>query len=236
MLLGIGVGLVHIVERSIDSSVAAMIAGSVPLQVILWRTLAGERVKRSTLVAALVGLFGLALIVVPGGLDGGTTALSLIVMLVATMSWSGGSFISRRLTLPADPFVTTAYEMLVGGIFATMLGTVLGQWDDVTLDALQPGPVAAWAYLAVLGSVVAFTAYAWLLRAAPISQVVTHQYVNPLVAVGLGAAVLGERPRAPTAVGAALILAAVVATVRRESASARVEGPESAPAADLAAD
>jgi len=107
--------------------------------------------------------------------------------------------------------------MLAGGIFATALATALGQWSGVTRHALQPGPIAAWAYLAVFGSVIAFTAYAWLLRVAPISQVVTHQYVNPLVAVALGALVLGERPTAFTAAGAVLIVGAVIVTVRRES-------------------
>jgi len=217
MLLAIGVGLVHVVERHIDSSVAAMIAGSVPLQIILWRTIAGDRVSRTTLGAAFVGLAGLALIVVPGGLDGGAIAIGLVVMLLATMSWSLGSFLSIRLTLPADPFVATVYEMLVGGTVATIAATALGQWSDLTRDALQPGPVAAWAYLAVFGSVIGFTAYAWLLGNAPISQVVTHQYVNPLVAVVLGAAFLGERPNGLTAIGAALILGAVIVTVRRES-------------------
>jgi drug/metabolite transporter (DMT)-like permease len=220
MLLAIGVGLVHVVEQHIDSSVAAMIAGSVPLQVVLWRTLSGDRVNKGTLVAAFVGIAGLALIVVPGGLDGGSQAWALVVMLFATMSWSGGSFISQRLTLPSDPFVATVYEMLVGGLVATLAATLLGQWGELDRHALQPGPVAAWGYLAVIGSGVGFTAYAWLLGNAPISQVVTHQYVNPLVAVVLGAALLDERPTRLTAVGAALIVGAVVVTVRRESRAA----------------
>lgn len=220
MLLAVGVGLVHIVEQHIDSSVAAMIAGSVPLQVIVWRSLAGDRVHRTTLVAAFVGFAGLALIVVPGGLDGGATAVALVVMLLATMSWSSGSYLSTRLTLPADPFVATVYEMLAGGLVATAVATMLGQWGEVTREAVQPGPLAAWAYLAVFGSVVGFTAYAWLLGNAPISKVVTHQYVNPLVAVLLGALLLDERPTAFTAIGAALIIGAVVVTVRRESRSA----------------
>lgn len=220
MLLAIGVGSVHVVEQHIDSSVAALIAGSVPLQVILWRTIAGDRVGRTTLLAALAGLAGLVLIVVPGGLDGGTTALALVVMLLATISWSVGSFISNRLTLPEDPFVGTVYQMLAGGLAATAAATVLGEWGDLDRAALQPGPVAAWAYLAVLGSVVGFTAYAWLLRNAPISQVVTHQYVNPVVAILLGAVILDERPTGFTAIGAILIVGAVVVTVRRESREA----------------
>ena len=221
MLLGIGVGMVHVAEQRIDSGVAAMIAGSVPLQIVVWRTLAGERVQRATAAAALIGLGGLALIVLPGGFKGGSTATGLVIMLGASLSWSRGSFVSRRMTLPRDPFVATTIEMLAGGFVLVALGSALGEWSDVTRHALQPGPIAAWAYLAVAGSMIGFTAYAWLLRVAPISQVVTHQYVNPLVAVALGAAILGERPTKLTAVGAVLVLGAVIVTVSRESKAAR---------------
>ena len=225
MLLGGGVGMVHVAEQHIDSSVAAMIAGTIPLQVIVWRRLAGERVQRATVAAALVGLLGLALIVLPGGLEGGSAAVGLLIMLGASLSWSRGSFISHRLTLPRDPFVATAVEMLAGGLALVILGSMLGEWSDVTRAALQPGPVAAWGYLAVAGSMIGFTAYAWLLRVAPISQVVTHQYVNPLVAVVLGALILGERPTALTAVGAVLIVGAVIVTVSREGRAARKASP-----------
>ena len=216
----------HVAEQRIDSGVAAMIAGSVPLQVVVWRTLAGDRVNRATAVAAVIGLLGLGLIVLPGGLSGGSTAVGLVIMLVASISWSRGSFISQRLPLPRDPFVATTIEMLAGGLVLVAFGTVLGEWSDVTRETLQPGPVAAWAYLAIAGSMIGFTAYAWLLGVAPISQVVTHQYVNPLVAVILGAAILGERPTASTAAGAVLIVGAVVVTVRRESGSSLTPGPE----------
>ncbi len=217
LLLAFGVGMVHVAETRIDSSVAAMIAGSVPLQIVLWRTLAGDRVARQTIVAAAVGLVGLALIVVPGGIDGGSAAIGLVVMLAASLCWSRGSFISRRLRLPADPFVATTYEMLGGGVVLVAAGTVLGEWSDLGGGALEPGPVAAWLYLAIAGSVIGFSAYVWLLGSAPISQVVTHQYVNPLVAIALGALLLGERPTPTVLVGAALIIGAVVVTVRHES-------------------
>ncbi len=231
VMLGAGVGLVHVAELRIDSGVAAMIAGSVPLQVVLWRTLAGERVPRATLVAALVGLVGLVLVVGVGSVTAGaTTAVGLLVMLTATMCWSRGSFASTRTSLPADAFVATAWQMLGGGVALLLAGTIWGEWSEVTRDALEPGPVAAWAYLATVGSVVGFTAYAWLLRNAPISQVVTHQYVNPLVAVALGAAILAERPGPTTLAGAVLIVGAVVATVRREGRGHARRSPAGAPA------
>jgi drug/metabolite transporter (DMT)-like permease len=216
VLLAFGVGLVHVAEQRIDSAVAAMIAGSVPLQVVLWRTLARDRVSGRTLVAAVVGLVGLALVVVPGGIGGGAAAIGLLVMVIGSLCWSRGSFVANRLRLPSDPFVATTYEMLGGGLVLVAAATAFGEWGDLDGDALQAGPVAAWLYLALAGSVIGFSAYVWLLGNAPISQVVTHQYVNPLVAIALGALLLDERPSAATLVGAALIIGAVVVTVRSE--------------------
>jgi drug/metabolite transporter (DMT)-like permease len=220
VLLTLGVGMVHVAETRIDSGVAAMIAGSVPLQIVVLRRIAGERVPRATAVAALVGLVGLALVVGPGGSGGGSAAVGLAVMLAAAMAWAGGSFVSRRLRLPADPFVASAYEMLGGGAVLVVVALAAGEGGRLDGAALEPGPIAAWAYLAVVGSVVGFTAYAWLLGHAPISQVVTHQYVNPLVAVALGALVLDERPGADTLLGAALIVGAVIVTASREGRDA----------------
>jgi drug/metabolite transporter (DMT)-like permease len=217
MLLTFGVGVVTLAETRIDSSVAAMIAGSVPLQVVAMRTAARESVAGATRLAALVGLVGLGLIVVPGGTEGGSTAVGLALMLGASVSWSTGSFVSRRLRLPQDPFVSTVYQMAGGGLVLVTLALAAGEWRDVGADALATGPLLAWAYLVVAGSLVGFTAYAWLLRSAPISLVVTHQYVNPLVALVLGAVVLGERPSAAILVGAAIVVGAVFVTVRRET-------------------
>lgn len=219
LLLAAGVGLVHVAETRIDSGVAAMIAGSVPLQIVVWRTLTRDRVARQTVIAAVVGIVGLAVVVLPNGIGSGTAAVGLAVMVVGTLAWSCGSFVSRRLRLPADPFVATTYEMLGGGIVLVVAATAAGEWGDLDAAAFAAGPLAAWLYLAIAGSVIGFSAYAWLLGNAPISQVVTHQYVNPIVAVGLGALLLGERPAPSTLLGAALIIGAVVVTVRREAAA-----------------
>ena len=221
VLLGCGVGMVHFAETRIDSGVAAMIAGSVPLQIVLWRVLAGERVPRPTMLAAAVGLAGLALVVGPDGLSGGSVAVGLLVMLAASLAWSRGSFVARRLTLPASPFVTTVYEMLGGGLVLLVVGLVAGEAGELGAGSFQAGPVAAWVYLAVAGSVVGFSAYVWLLGNAPISQVVTHQYVNPLVAVALGALILDERPGGATLAGAVLIVGAVLVTARSEGRAER---------------
>jgi len=222
MLLACGVGVVTLAETRIDSSVAAMIAGSVPLQVILWRTLAREHVATATKVAAVVGIGGLALIIGPSGISGGSAAIGLAIMLCATIAWSTGSFISRRMPLPKDPFVATVYEMIGAGLVLVVAALVAGEGGDLSVQAVSAASFAAWAYLAIFGSLVAFTAYAWLLHRAPISQVVTHQYVNPVVAIILGSVFLGESHDFATVVGALIVIGAVFATIRSESRRALV--------------
>jgi drug/metabolite transporter (DMT)-like permease len=219
-LLTLGVGMVTLAETRIDSSVAAMIAGSVPLQVILLRTLARERVALATRLSVLVGLAGLALVVVPGG-NGAASAVGLAMGLAASVSWSLGSFFAHRLPLPKDGFVATTWEMLSAGAFLLVLGVVTGEPWSMDAAGFTLESIAAWLYLAVFGSLIGFTAYAWLLRNAPISKVVTHQYVNPVVAIALGALVLDEQLTLAVGLGAALIVGSVFAAVRSENKAAR---------------
>jgi drug/metabolite transporter (DMT)-like permease len=215
LLLGLGVGLVHVAETRIDSSVAAIIAGTVPLQVIGLRLLAGEDPARATRLSALMGLVGLGLVVAPG-LGTGSTALGLAVMVSATMSWTMGSFLSKRLPLPGDPFVASVWEMALGGLVLLIGASAFGEFGQIGSDTFALHSLLAWSYLVVIGSLVGFSAYAWLLRAAPISLVVTHQYVNPLVAVVLGVAFLGERPSPWALAGAVLVIGSVYAAIRSE--------------------
>ena len=215
LLLGLGVGLVHVAETRIDSSVAAMIAGTVPLQIIALRLLAGDSPARATRLSTLAGLVGLLLVVAPG-LGAGSTALGLAVMISATMSWTLGSFLSKRLPLPSDPFVASVYEMGLAGAFLMVGAAAFGEYGELGSGTFALDSVLAWVYLVVMGSVIGFSAYAWLLGVAPISLVVTHQYVNPLVAIALGMAFLGERPSPWALAGAALVIGAVYVAIKSE--------------------
>jgi drug/metabolite transporter (DMT)-like permease len=214
-LLALGVGMVTLAETRIDSSVAAMIAGTVPLQIIGWRLLARDNPARATRLSTLGGLVGLFLVVAPG-LGAGSTALGLAVMIGASFSWTTGSFLSKRIPLPRDPFVATAWEMALGGAFLMVGALAFGEFGEVGSGTFALDSVLAWVYLVVMGSVIGFSAYAWLLRVAPISLVVTHQYVNPLVAIVLGMAFLGERPSPWALAGAALVIASVYVAIRAE--------------------
>ncbi|HET6623739.1 MAG TPA: EamA family transporter, partial [Gaiellaceae bacterium] len=170
LLLTLGNGMVHVAETRIDSSVAAMIVGTVPLQIVGMRILAGDSPSRSTRISALAGLAGLGLVVAPG-LGAGSTALGLAVMVAAAFSWSLGSFLSVRFGLPADPFVAAVYEMGAGGLFLVLGAVAFGEPAQVDGSSLTAASVSAWLYLVVAGSLVGFSAYAWLLRVAPISLV-----------------------------------------------------------------
>jgi drug/metabolite transporter (DMT)-like permease len=225
LLLTTGVGMVQLAETSIDSSVAAIIASSVPLQVIAMRTLTGDSVARATLASVAVGLGGVALVVGPGG---GGELSGLLVMVGAATSWAIGSFVAGRLPLPDDVFVASTYEMLFGGLLLVPLAAATGDFGDIHRPSATS--IAGLAYLAVAGSLIGFTAYAWLLGKAPISKVVTHQYVNPVVAVILGAVFLGEALGVATIAGAILVVSSVFVVVRRETPKPVAETtPEPAP-------
>jgi drug/metabolite transporter (DMT)-like permease len=220
-----GNGLVQLAEeRGAPSSLAALLIASVPLIVILFRWLSRERISGGTLVGVAVGFTGVALLVLPGNRPAGADSLAVGLLLVASVFWAAGSFFSKSLPLPKDPFVSTATQMLTGGLVLATAGFVSGE----SIGGIEPTAeaIGAFVYLVVAGSLLAFTAYVWLLANAPISKVATYAYVNPVVAIFLGWLILSERITAITLVGAAIIVASVAFIVRKETQAARAARDE----------
>jgi drug/metabolite transporter (DMT)-like permease len=214
-----GNGVVTVAEQEVPSGLAALLVASVPLWVVVLRTVvARERVATTTLAGVAVGFAGLGVLLLPGSRPAEATATGVLLVLVAAASWALGSFLSPRLALPEDPLVSTGWQMVFGGVVLAVAGVVAGEPGDV--HAASADSILALVYLVTAGSWVAYTAYAWLLQNAPISQVATYAYVNPLVAVVLGWAILGERLGGATLLGAALVIASVAAIVSRESGGA----------------
>jgi drug/metabolite transporter (DMT)-like permease len=141
----------------------------------------------------------------------------VLLVLVAAASWASGSFLSPRLSMPSDPLVSTAWQMVAGGAVLLVGAIAAGEPGDLHLADASAKSLLAFLYLIVAGSWIAFTAYAWLLQNVPISKVATYAYVNPLVAVVLGWALLSEQLSVGTLAGAGLIVASVAAIVTRES-------------------
>lgn len=211
-----GNGIVTVAEQEVPSGLAALLVASVPLWVVVLRiVVAGERVAAATLAGVAVGFGGLGVLLLPGSRPTDATTTGVVLVLVAAASWALGSFLSPRLALPSDPLVSTAWQMLFGGVVLAVAGVAAGEPADV--HAASAESILALAYLITAGSWVAYTAYAWLLQNAPLSQVATYAYVNPLVAVVLGWAILGEDLGPATLVGAGLVVASVAAIVSRES-------------------
>jgi drug/metabolite transporter (DMT)-like permease len=209
--------VVSVAEVQVPSSMAALLIASVPLWVILYRRGLGERVAARSVAAVLLGFVGLALLLLPGKQTGGASLIGLLAVVGAAAMWAGGSVASPRLRLPRDPFVSGAWQMLLGGGVCALTGALAGEFGDLHPTEFSLRSVAGLAYLVVFGSWLAFTAYAWLLQNAPISRVATYAYVNPVVAIALGWAILDEAVTPLTFVGAAIIVASVAAVVRTET-------------------
>jgi drug/metabolite transporter (DMT)-like permease len=197
--------------------VAALIIASVPLWVVLYRRLGGERVPRMTLAGVALGFAGVSLLLLPGGSGGHARFLSLLLVCLAAPCWALGSYLSGRRPLPADPFLSTALQMMLGGAASVVAGGARGELGHVHVAAFSGRSLTGFVYLIVVGSLVAFTAYVWLLQHAPISKVSTYAYVNPVIAIFLGWAILSEHVTGTIVAGAAIVVASVAAIVRRES-------------------
>ena len=230
LLLG-GNGLVVLAERDIPSSVAALVIAAVPMWVVLLRSLTGDKVGAPTLASVAVGFVGVALLVLPGGdAPDEMRPLGLAMIVVASLSWACGSFIATRTSMPKDALVSTGYQMLLGGALLFVSGLVTGEAGHIDVESFSTASLGALAYLVVMGSLVGFTAYAWLLQNAPISKVSTYAYVNPVIAIVLGWWILSERLTPVMFAGAALIVASTAFVVRREARPPAVETPEPVPA------
>ena len=232
LLLAIANGLVVFAERTVPSGVAALIVASIPLCIVIYRMVAGERVGRDLLAGVLLGLVGVAILVVPGGLNGTIDPIGALMLFGATMSWAFGTFLSPRLETPRNALVSTAYQMLAGGFVLIVVALGSGELAHIDPATFSIPSMVAFVYLVVFGSLVAYSAYTWLLQNASVSLVSTYAFVNPVVAVVLGALVLAE-PITPTIViGAAVIVVAVAFIVFRQNAARRAD--RVAPAAEAA--
>lgn len=223
LLLSVANGFVVLAERTVPSGVAALIVASIPLWIVVYRMIAREHVGRDLLAGVLLGLAGVAILVIPGGLDGTIDPVGALMLFGATLAWALGTFMTPRLATPRNVLVSTAYQMLAGGAALLVVAVAQGELASVDPATFSVQSMAAFAYLVVFGSLVAYTAYTWLLQNAPVSLVSTYAFVNPVVAVFLGALVLAEPITPSILIGAAVIVVAVAFIVIRQNAARRSE-------------
>jgi drug/metabolite transporter (DMT)-like permease len=209
MLLG-GNGGVTWAEQRLPSGLAALLAATVPL----WMVLMDGRPSRRVALGLGLGTAGVVLLIGQGNLTGGQAVdlLGTAVVLFAALAWATGSLYSRRARLPAAPLHGVALEMLAGGAWLLLAGGLAGEGTRLNLDGASLRSLLALGYLIIFGSIVAFSAYLWLLRVSTPARASTCAFVNPVIAVFLGWALADEPLTAQTLLAAAVIVAAVAIT------------------------
>ncbi len=220
LLLG-GNGGVSFGEQYVPSGIVALLVATVPLFIALFGALAlGHRLSRVAVAGIAIGLLGTAVLLRPGA--GGTGDVGhMLLVLISPLAWAVGSLYATRGPLPKRALVATGMEMLCGGVLLLLVGLLSGEAAAVHIDRISLASWLSTLYLIVFGSLVAFSAYVWLLTKVATTAVSTYAYVNPLVAVLLGWAVLGERITAQTLLAAALIVIAVALILLRPPSSSK---------------
>lgn len=227
LLFGGNIGLVWS-EKYLASGLAALLVAVVPLYVALIETLVpgGERLRPRGSVGLFLGLLALGALLWPSihtaflkahaGLS--IQLLAAIVVLLGALSWASGSVLFRRMRLPVDPLVAAGWEMLAAGFCNISLASLTRQWPHAVWNMKSAGAIG---YLVLFGSLLGFSCYIWLIHHVPVAKVATYAFVNPLVAVILGALVLGEHLQAAEYVGMIMIICAVALVISSQTKSGR---------------
>ncbi|WP_374556255.1 drug/metabolite exporter YedA [Thermomonas sp.] len=215
LMLLLGNGMVNLAETKVSSGLAAVTVASAPLWMAVFAAMRGHRPTRLEMVGLGIGFVGVVWLSTGGSLTG--APLGLVALLVASVSWSFGSIWSRGRDLPS-PFMSSAAQMLCGGVLMAVVGLGLGERLHGVPTAHAIG--AFW-YLVVMGSLVGFSAYIWLLHHVRPALAGSYAYVNPAIAVALGAWLAHERFGMRELVAMGVILAGVVAITLAKAAKGK---------------
>jgi drug/metabolite transporter (DMT)-like permease len=219
LLLLIGNGGVTWAEQMIPSGVTALLISTSPIWFVMldWIWFGADRPTGKVLAGLSLGLAGVIWLIGPDKIlqGGGFAPVGILVLMLATASWAGGSLYSRRASLPSSPFMATAMEMIAGAALLLAASALTGEmwhWDPSTVSLKSLLSVI---YLAIFGSLIGFTAYVWLLRVVSPARVSTYAFVNPVIAVFLGWTLGGEEFSVRMGFAALVILVGVVLIVMR---------------------
>jgi drug/metabolite transporter (DMT)-like permease len=223
LLVG-GNGLVVWSEQRVPSGIAALLIGSTPLWIVLVDALVpgSARPGRQALAGVLLGFGGIVLLVGPARWAGAGQQIDLwgvAALLAASLSWAIGSIYARGAPLPGSALLGSGMEMLAGGSILLLVGTLSGEWGRLDPQAVTLRSLLSLGYLIVIGSLIGYASYTWLLQVATVTLISTYAYVNPLVAVLLGSLLAGEALTARILISAGVIIGSVVIinTARQKS-------------------
>jgi drug/metabolite transporter (DMT)-like permease len=238
MLVG-GNGFVTWSEQQVPSGIAALVVATVPLWMVLfdWLLFGNIRPGKRTAAGLVLGFFGLSLLIGPRLAQGtaGISWLSWLILFLAPVLWSYGSLHSRRANLPENTFMSVSLEMAAGGVLLLLAGLLTGEASELNVGQISSRSLLAMLYLTIFGSIIALTAYVWLLKTVQASRVATYTYVNPVIAVFLGWLLLGEAINSQMLAAAGIIFMAVILITAQRTKKVPVkkgsDGPIVTPAA-----
>ncbi|QDS96680.1 putative inner membrane transporter YedA [Roseimaritima multifibrata] len=221
-----GNGLVMWAVQRVPSGVAALVVATMPLWMTLFEWLFYRGPRPSVRVAAglLMGFIGIVFLLKPERLLAGAEGLhlpSMFALMMAPVFWSIGSLHSRKANLPKNIFMATALESICGGVVLLVFSLLGREWLHFDWREVSARSAVATVYLALFGSLIAFTAYCWLLKNVNVTRVSTYTFVNPVIAVFLGWLILGEEITWETTVAVVLIVCGVMLIVMRKRSAAR---------------
>ncbi len=226
LLVG-GNGLVTWSEQHVPSGIAALVVATMPLWMALfeWLFYKGRAPSKRIVVGLVLGLIGISLLLGPGQILGTATFnyAHLLILFMAPVLWSLGSLYSRQANVPENVFMSTAIEMLAGGVLLLLLGLITGEGSKLNVAQVSPFSLLAMLYLTVFGSIVALTAYVWLLKQVQSARVATYTYVNPVIAVFLGWLILQEPVTSLTLIAVFIIVLAVALITTKKQIRSRSE-------------
>jgi drug/metabolite transporter (DMT)-like permease len=220
-LLGVGNGCVVWAQQRTPSGITALVVAIVPLMVVLieWWRPGGKNPGLAAMTGVIIGLAGMALLIGPSAFMGATDVelMPALVLLMGSLSWSMATVFGKRASVPPNPPLASAIQLLGGGIALMIVSTIAGELGRVEPANFTLKAILSVAYLIIFGSIIAFSAYSWLLRVASPTKISTYAYVNPIVAMFLGWAVAGEEMSMRVLVAAGVVLAGVALITRRKS-------------------
>lgn len=213
LLLAGGNGAVGWAEQRVPTGITSLFVASVGIWMVLidWARPHGKRPSLLVSIGLVIGLTGVGILAAPGFSDGRNAAVGIgaAVLILGSISWAGGSIYSRENARPRSAGMSTAIQMITGSIALIAIGLVIGEASRLDFSAITMKSFLGWAYLVTFGSLIGFTAYAYVLRETTPAKASTYAYVNPVVAVLLGWAFASEPITTRTVVAAGIILASV---------------------------
>jgi drug/metabolite transporter (DMT)-like permease len=237
LLLGGGMGLVAWGEQTVPSSIAALLIALLPAWLaVLGRIFVGERIGRWVSVGIVIGVAGVAVLVGPWQAGGSLDPAGVAAILLSPVLWAAGSvFAAHRATQHPDPLRSTGIQMLGGSAVLAVVAVLSGELAGFEPSAVSTTSLAGLAYLILVGSLVGYTTYVWILGRAPLATVGTYAFVNPVVAVILGALIGGETigPRVLVAGSMIVVAVALIVIARGRPARAAQPAPSVVPPDEL---